>query len=50
MVPIGTDTASKAKIATLKSKGEQGKRSRKIFNDTHPQYPTTAKEVEAKGH
>jgi hypothetical protein len=26
----------KAKIATLESKEEQGKRSKKIFNDTHP--------------
>jgi hypothetical protein len=29
MVPIGTDTVSKAKIATLESKGEQVKGSRK---------------------
>jgi hypothetical protein len=36
MVPIGTDMVSKAKIAMLESKGEQGKGSRKIFNDTHP--------------
>jgi hypothetical protein len=48
MVPIGTDTASKAKIATLKSKGEQGKRSRKIFNDTHPQYPPLQKRWRSK--
>jgi hypothetical protein len=43
MVPIGTDTVSKAKTAALKSKGEQGKRSIKIFNNTHPQYPPPQK-------
>jgi hypothetical protein len=43
MVPIGTDTVLKAKIATLESKEEQGKRSKKIFNDTHPQYPPPQK-------
>jgi hypothetical protein len=43
MVAIGTDTVSKVKIAALESKIEQGKRSRKIFNDTHPQYPPPQK-------
>jgi hypothetical protein len=43
VVPIGTDTASKVEIATLESKGEQGKRSGKIFNDTHLQYPPPQK-------
>jgi hypothetical protein len=36
MVPIGTNTISKAQIAASKSKGDQGKRGGKIFNDTHP--------------
>jgi hypothetical protein len=40
MVPIGTDKVSKAKIAMLKSKGEQGKRSRKIFNGVFWIYET----------
>jgi hypothetical protein len=43
MVPIGTDTVSKTKIATLESKGEKGKGSRKIINDTHSQYPPPQK-------
>ena len=43
MVPNGPDTILNAKIATLKSKGEQGKSSRKIFNDTHSQYPPPQK-------
>jgi hypothetical protein len=42
MVPIGTDTISKAKIASLESKG-QAKEAENIFNDTHPQYPTPQK-------
>jgi hypothetical protein len=33
MVPIGTDTVSKAKIATLERKKKEVE---KIFNDTHP--------------
>jgi hypothetical protein len=32
MVPIGTDTVSKAQVAEPESKREQGKRGRKIFN------------------
>jgi hypothetical protein len=43
MVPIGIDTITKAKIAASKSKGELGKRSEKIFNATHPQYPPPQK-------
>jgi hypothetical protein len=42
MVPIQTYMVSKAKITMLESKGEQGKRSKKI-NDTHPQYPPPQK-------
>jgi hypothetical protein len=40
MVPIRTDTVSKAKIATLESKEKEVE---KIFNDTHPQYPPPQK-------
>jgi len=43
MVPIGTDTVSKTKIAAFESKEEQEERSRKIFHDTHPQYPPPQK-------
>jgi hypothetical protein len=43
MVPIGIDTIAKAKIAAPKSKEDQGKGGRKIFNDTHPQYPPPQK-------
>jgi hypothetical protein len=43
MVPIGIDTIAKAKIAEPKSKGDQGKGGKKIFNDTHPQYPPPQK-------
>jgi hypothetical protein len=43
MVPIGINEVPKAKITTFESKGEPGKRSRKIFNDTHPQYPPPQK-------
>jgi hypothetical protein len=49
MLPIGTNMFSKAQITALKSKRKQGKGGRKIFNDTHQQYPAAIKEVETKG-
>jgi hypothetical protein len=48
MVPIETKTISKAQIAVPESKGEQGKRSKKVFNDTHPQYPPPQKRWKPK--
>jgi hypothetical protein len=43
-VPIGIDTIAKAKITAPQSKGESGKGGeKKIFSDTHPEYPPPQK-------
>jgi hypothetical protein len=48
MVPIRTNTVSKVQVAAPKSKGNQGKRGRKVFNDTHLQYPSPQKRWRSK--
>jgi hypothetical protein len=47
--PTGLTRSQKRKLQCLRAKENQEKDAEKIFNDTHPQYPPTAKEVEAKG-
>jgi hypothetical protein len=45
----GLTQSQNRKLQRLRAKEGKEKEVEKIFNDTHPQYPTTAKEVEAKG-
>jgi hypothetical protein len=46
--PSRLTRSQKTKNASFESKVEQGKRSRKIFNDTHPQYPPPQKRWKPK--
>jgi hypothetical protein len=48
MVAIGIVTFPKAQIAAFEREGEQEKKAKKIFNDTHPQYPPPQKRWKPK--
>jgi hypothetical protein len=50
MVPIWIDTIAKAKITVPQSKGESGKGGWKNIQWHTSAVPTTAKEMETKGH
>jgi hypothetical protein len=48
--PSGLTRSQKRKLQRLRAKESQEKEAKKIFNDTHPQYPPPQKKMETKGH